>query len=143
MYRDFGVNPFNLTKPSIAISLKLFADRRDAGDDLGVGLGRRRIVVGGARQAHQTTSSRDGEPTGPAITDVVALLGRGALLSAPFRNSISSACRPTRRSRAEIFASNSWRRPAASTSSSNAPASSFDTQMRIRLRETSWRLASP
>ena len=39
------------------------------------------------------------------ITDVIALLGRGAFLSAPFRNSISSACLPTMRSSAAIFAS--------------------------------------
>jgi hypothetical protein len=32
---------------------------------------------------------------GPVMTDVIALLGRGAFFSAPFRNSISSACLPT------------------------------------------------
>jgi hypothetical protein len=36
------------------------------------------------------------------MTDVVALLGRGAFLSAPFKNSISSACLPTMRSSAAI-----------------------------------------
>ena len=43
--------------------------------------------------------------TGPVMTDVLALLGRGALFRAPFRNSISRACRPTMRSSAAIFAS--------------------------------------
>ena len=47
----------------------------------------------------------DGEAAGPVMTDVLALLGRGALFRAPFRNSISRACRPTRRSSAAIFAS--------------------------------------
>ncbi|MER9312683.1 hypothetical protein NKI51_25805 [Mesorhizobium australicum] len=39
---------------------------------------------------------------GPVITDIVPLLGRGALFRAPFRNSISKACRPTSRSSAAI-----------------------------------------
>src|SRR5262249_14156032 len=38
------------------------------------------------------------------------LLGRGVLLEAPFKNSISSACRPSMRSRAAIFASYSCKR---------------------------------
>jgi hypothetical protein len=33
---------------------------------------------------------------GPVMTDVIALLGRGAFFSAPFRNLISSACLPAR-----------------------------------------------
>ena len=37
---------------------------------------------------------------GPVMTDVVALLGRGAFFSAPFRNSISSACLPNARTSA-------------------------------------------
>jgi hypothetical protein len=41
---------------------------------------------------------------GPVITDVLALLGRGALFRAPFRNSISRACRPTMRSSGSDFA---------------------------------------
>ena len=42
---------------------------------------------------------------GPVMTDVIALLGRGAFFSAPFRHSISSACLPTMRSSAAILAS--------------------------------------
>ena len=42
------------------------------------------------------------------MTDVFTLLGRAAFFSAPFRNSISSACRPTMRSNAAILASYSW-----------------------------------
>ena len=93
---------------AIAVGLELVADRLDAGNDLGlVGGARRRVVVGGARQAHQTASFGDGEIAGPAITDVGPPLGRGAFFRAPFRNSISSACRPTMRSRAAILASSS------------------------------------
>jgi hypothetical protein len=39
----------------------------------------------------------DGQTTGPAMTDVIALLGRGALFKVPFKNSISRAWRPTMR----------------------------------------------
>ena len=55
------------------------------------------------------------------MTDVFAFLGRGAFFRAPFRNSISSACRPTIRSNAAILASYSWSRSAACASSSKAP----------------------
>src|SRR5512147_1982357 len=124
--------------PPIAVAFELLADRRDPRDDLGVvGLLCRGIVEGGAWQTHQTASVADGETSGPLITDVLALLCRGAFLDAPFRNSSSSAWRPTRRSRAAIFASYSWRRSAARASSSKAPASYLATQTRIRLRETS------
>src|SRR5215470_4124656 len=54
------------------------------------------------------------------MTDVFTLLGRAAFFRAPFRNSISSACRPTMRSNAAIFASYSWSRSAAWASSSKA-----------------------
>ena len=67
--------------------------------------------------------------------EVVALLGRGACFKAPFSNSISSACRPTIRSRAAILASYSCSRSAACTSSSRAPASNLPTQIRISCRE--------
>ena len=40
-----------------------------------------------------------------ASEQVLALLGRGTLFSAPFRNSISRACLPTMRSSAAIIAS--------------------------------------
>jgi len=66
---------------------------------------RQHIIESGARQSHQTASFADGKTSGPLMTDVVALLGRGTFFDAPFRNSISSACRPTMRSRAAIFAS--------------------------------------
>src|SRR5262245_20003346 len=76
------------------------------------------------------------------MTDVVAFLGRGAFLSAPFRNSSSRAWRPTIRSNAAILASYSWSSSAAWASSSKAPASYFLTQTRISWRERSCRLAS-
>ena len=47
------------------------------------------------------------------MTDVFTLLGRGAFFRAPFRNSISSAWRPTMRSNAAILASYSWSRSAS------------------------------
>jgi hypothetical protein len=97
--------------PPIAVSLELIADNDDFRDEFDVAhrCGRHIIESGaiesGARQSHQTASFADGKTLGALITDVVALLGRGAFFSAPFRNSISSACRPTMRSRAAIFAS--------------------------------------
>src|SRR3984893_9000687 len=97
--------------PPIAVSLELIADNDDFRDEFDVAhrCGRHIIESGaiesGARQSHQTASFACGKTLGPLITDVVAPLGRGAFFSAPFRNSISSACRPTMRSRAAIFAS--------------------------------------
>jgi hypothetical protein len=70
-----------------------------------VELGLRSVVVGRACNAHQPTSFGDAEPSGPVITHVGPLLGRSALLEAPFRNSSSRACLPTSRSRAAIRAS--------------------------------------
>jgi len=58
--------------------------------------------------------------TGPVITDVGPLLGDRVLFSAPFRNSSSSAWRPTSRSSAAIRAS---------------PASNLASHTRIRLRQ--------
>src|SRR5580704_8148702 len=116
----------------IAVSLELITDRLHVADDLGViGTRVRRVIEGGPGQTHQPTSLRDGETAGPATTDVVSLLGRGALFRAPFRNSISRACRPTMRSSAAILASYSCSRSAAWTSSSSAPASYLPTQIRI------------
>src|SRR5262249_37293727 len=94
------------TNTAVAIGFEFVADRDHGDDDRGV-VDRQRpdVVVGRARKAHQPASFGDGEAMGPVITDVFALLDRGALFKAPFRNSISSACRPTMRSRAAIFAS--------------------------------------
>ena len=58
------------------------------------------------------------------MTDVVALRGRGAFFSAPFKNSISRAWRPTIRSNATILVSYSCSRSAAWASASKPPASS-------------------
>jgi hypothetical protein len=65
---------------------------------------------------------------------------RRVCFEAPFSSSISSAWRPTIRSRAAILASNSWIRSAARASSSKARASNLPTQIRISWREMSWRL---
>jgi hypothetical protein len=54
------------------------------------------------RDAHQPASFVNGQPCGPVITDILPLLGRGAFLSAPCRNSSSSACLPTSRSSAAM-----------------------------------------
>src|SRR5579863_278020 len=123
---------------AVAVGLELICDRtHELNDRRIVDCPCRPVVVGRARDLHQPASFGDGEPTGPVITDVGPLLGRGVLLSAPFRNSISSACLPTNRSSAAIRASYSWTVSAAWASSSKAPASYFCTQIRIRLRETS------
>ena len=66
----------------------------------------------------------------------------GPFFRAPFRNSISNAWRPTKRSNAEILASYCCRRSAASASSLHSPASYLAIQTRIKLREVSWRLES-
>src|SRR5262249_30664272 len=63
------------------------------------------------------------------MTDVFTFLGRGAFLRAPFRNSISSAWRPTMRSNAAILASYSWSRSAAWASSSKAPVNPDSNQL--------------
>src|SRR5690242_11166403 len=93
----------------VAIGFELVANRFHPGDNSDVGgASVRRVIEGRAADPHQSASFCDGDPVGPAMTDVVALRGRGAFLSAPFRNSISSAWRPTIRSNAAILASYSW-----------------------------------
>src|SRR5438270_13707708 len=85
----------------------LGADRLDALDEpclldrLAAGL----VIVGRPREPHQPASFGDRETTGPAMTDVASLLGRGASREAPFKNSFSNASLPTRRSSAAIRAS--------------------------------------
>src|SRR5205823_5098564 len=70
--------------PAITISLELVADRLHAVDDLGVSETHgRHVVEGRPGQTHQPTSLREGETVGPTITDVVSLLGRGALVYHP------------------------------------------------------------
>jgi hypothetical protein len=70
--------------PAIAIDLELVANRHHGRTDLGViGSARRRVIVGGARQTHQTASFGDGEAMGPVMTDVFTLLGRGARFAMP------------------------------------------------------------
>ena len=92
--------------PPIAVAFELVTDRADGADELVLterngGL----VVEGRAREAHQLAPSLDGDGVGPVTTEVVALLGRGACFKAPFSSSISSAWRPTIRSRAAILAS--------------------------------------
>src|SRR6516164_9426052 len=111
---------------SPAVGFKLLADRRDRLNDGGVVLrGSRFAVEGRPGDPHQPASFCDAEARGPATTDVVTLFGRGALFRAPFRNSSSNACLPTRRSSAAIRASYCGTSPAAAASSSNSPASYF------------------
>src|SRR5579864_3751978 len=128
---------------AIAVALEFVADRTDPDDNVARReRNQRSVIEGGAWQAHQLASPADGDATGPVTTEMVALLGRGACFKAPFNSSISSACRPTIRSRAAIFASYSWIRSAACTSSSRAPASNLPTQIRINCREMSCRFES-
>src|SRR6266705_2089960 len=128
----------------VPVSLKLGAnfgnlpDEPSLLDRLPLGV----IVVGRPCEFHQPASFGNREAAGPAMTDVLALLGRRACREAPFKNSFSSASLPTSRSSAAMRASYSAS-TAAAVSLSSAPASSLAIQMRIRLRLTSCRLASP
>src|SRR5271163_1047685 len=116
----------------IAVSLELVADRLHATDDLGIIERRgRHIVEGGSGQTHQPASLRDGETIGPAMTDVISLLGRATLVSAPCVSSISIACLPSSRSSDAILTSYACSKSSAWASSSRAPASYLLTQMRI------------
>ena len=92
--------------PAVAVSRAGLGDRPDLGEDRVLGGPRPgRGIVARSRHAHQLASLLDGEATGPLITDMGALLGEGLARKAPFKNSISSAWRPTSRSSAPIFRS--------------------------------------
>src|ERR1700712_1377810 len=131
------------TDPTVAIALELVADRADPGQNaLSIQRGCRDVVKSRPRQPHQLAPPGHGKAAGPVTTEVLALLGRGKCLKAPFSSSSSSACRPTIRSRAAILASYSWIRSAACTSSSRAPASNLPTQIRTNWREMSCRFES-
>jgi hypothetical protein len=59
----------------VAVGLELVADRLHPGDELRLTDRHGRCVIEGrSGQSHQSTSLRDGEPTGPAMTDIVPLL---------------------------------------------------------------------
>src|SRR5215213_3609003 len=91
---------------TIAISLKLITDRFDiCGDRRLVSRDGAFVIIRRSCEAHQLASFGDRDAVGPVTTEVVALLSRAPPFNAPFRNSISSAWRPTRRSRAAILAS--------------------------------------
>src|SRR5829696_10085124 len=77
--------------PTIAVGLELRADRLDASDDLGITIGSRLAVVSRSSDAHQPASLRDRETTGPAITDVGALLGNRPCCRAPLRTRSQAA----------------------------------------------------
>ena len=127
----------------IAVALELVADRADPDEKVARRGRGRSVVESGARQPHQLASPADRDAAGPVTTEVLAPFGRGTCFNAPFSSSISSACRPTRRSRAAILASYSWIRSAAWTSSSRARASNLPTQMRISWPETPCRCDRP
>src|SRR5262245_30607548 len=128
----------------VAVGRPLSADLLDAFDERRLEqLPLRLVIECRACEAHQTASFLDGEAGGPAMTDVVALLAWAAAREASFRNSFSSVSLPTSRSRAAMRASCACMMSAATMSSSKPPASYLATQMRIRLREIRWRLASP
>jgi hypothetical protein len=91
---------------AIAVALEGVGDGADLRDDrpvpeLALGFS----VEAGTRDAHQFASPPDGEAAGPLVTDVGALFREGPERTAPFKKSISSACRPTSRSSAAIRAS--------------------------------------
>jgi hypothetical protein len=106
MIDDKAAVPQRCLHPAVAIGLEAVGDRRHRLDERRVvDADGRLVVIGRARDPHQPTSFCDGDAEGPMMTDVVALLGRGPCFRAPFRNSISSACRPTSRSSAAMRAS--------------------------------------
>src|SRR6266498_4170429 len=129
----------------VPISRKLGADFGDARDEPNLlnRLSLVLIVVGRPCEPHQPASFANREAAGPAMTHVLALLGRRACREAPFKKSFSSASLPTSRSSAAMRASYSASTLAAAVSLSSAPASCLAIQMRIRLRLMSYRLASP
>ena len=87
-------NTAKASRASIPIRLELLTDGPDACDDFVVVYRpARRVVAGRTCQPHQPASSGDGHSTGPATTDVRALLG-GRFLEPQFIYSISSAWRP-------------------------------------------------
>jgi hypothetical protein len=90
----------------IAIALEVVGDGTDLRDDLLVaGFALELGIKAGSRDAHQLASPPDGEAAGPPITDVGALRRECPERMPPFKNSISSACRPTSHSSAAIRAS--------------------------------------
>jgi hypothetical protein len=85
-----------------------FGDRRDLGQySPFVGRRRRSRIEAGTRDLHQLAPPFDGDAFGPVIADPGTFLGKAAFFTAPFRNSISSAWRPTSRSSAAMRASRS------------------------------------
>lgn len=103
---DHALLPEGGLDPAPAVVFELVADRSHRCDDGGV-VGRtdRFVVESGAGHSHQPASLGNADAAGPTIADVVSLLGRGRGRRAPFRNSSSRACLPTRRSSAAIRAS--------------------------------------
>src|SRR6202022_2288538 len=85
------------------------------------GLGANVLVGGSNRTVALQPISLGGQTGFNVAIGVATLLGSGAFFRTPFRNSISSACRPTMRSNATILASYSWSRSAACASSAKAP----------------------
>lgn len=63
------------------------------------------FIKGGARKSHHSASLGDIDAPGPVMADILPFFRSGAGRRAPFRNSSSSACFPTKRSSAAIRAS--------------------------------------
>ena len=73
---DEPLLPQGCADAAVPVRLELVADGLDATDDRRVVRGNdRSVVVGRAWQVHQAASFGDGHSTGPATTDVRALLG--------------------------------------------------------------------
>src|SRR5438093_12793550 len=78
---------------AIAVGRPFGADLLEAFDEprLRDRLASRFVVVGGSREAHQPASLGDREATGPATTDVVAVVGGRSCRDAPVRNLYTNA----------------------------------------------------
>src|SRR5690606_23957507 len=91
--------------PAVAIGGASLGDLPDPGESRILGRLCRYGVIARTRHAHQLAPPLDGEARGPLITDMGALRREGPARRAPFKNSISSAWRPTSRSSAPILRS--------------------------------------
>jgi hypothetical protein len=95
-----------------------------------------------ARQVHQAASFGDGDALGPVKTDVLVLLGRGTLFSAPFRNSISRALLADHAFECSDLCFVLLKKNGRASILIKCPSLKLLDPDSIKLREMSWRLES-